>query len=93
MNETPQCSLCGGSLAFLGQLGRLLWFRCINCGLDQCCQQQIEEESMPVPVHKTFSKLPRIEIENIARESAVSSVHQNEFSWTCATVRSKEAQA
>ena len=30
----PKCQLCGGLLAFLGQLGLLLWFRCINCGMD-----------------------------------------------------------
>ena len=30
----PKCELCGGSLTFLGQLGRLRWFRCINCGME-----------------------------------------------------------
>lgn len=30
----PKCELCGGMLAFLGQLGLLRWFRCINCGME-----------------------------------------------------------
>lgn len=29
------CSLCGGVLALLGCLGKLAWFRCIQCGM-QC---------------------------------------------------------
>ena len=29
-----KCQLCGGLLAFLGQLGLLRWFRCINCGME-----------------------------------------------------------
>lgn len=28
------CSMCGGQLAFLGQLGNTMHFRCINCGMD-----------------------------------------------------------
>ena len=28
------CLMCGGELCFLGQLGRLFWFRCRDCGLE-----------------------------------------------------------
>jgi len=27
-----QCPMCGGGGAILGQLGNLVWFRCIQCG-------------------------------------------------------------
>lgn len=27
------CKLCSGVLAYLGQLGRLHWFRCRACGM------------------------------------------------------------
>jgi len=34
---TPDtCKHCYGELFFLGQLGNLHWFRCRNCGADQC---------------------------------------------------------
>lgn len=29
------CTLCGGPLVILGQLGRLMWYRCRDCGMDQ----------------------------------------------------------
>lgn len=29
------CTLCDGPIAYLGQLGRRTWFRCIACGLEQ----------------------------------------------------------
>ncbi len=29
------CVCCSGPLALLGQLGRLLWLRCVNCGMEQ----------------------------------------------------------
>lgn len=29
------CIICSGVLTFLGRLGRLVWFRCQNCGHDQ----------------------------------------------------------
>ena len=45
MNENARCCVCAGPLAVLGQLGRLVWFRCINCGLDQSKHQQSEEDS------------------------------------------------
>lgn len=28
------CPTCGGPGGFMGALGRLDWFRCINCGID-----------------------------------------------------------
>lgn len=28
------CSLCGGTLILLGQLGRLAWYRCRACGME-----------------------------------------------------------
>jgi hypothetical protein len=43
MSDNVKCPVCGGSLALLGQLGPLLWFRCINCGLDQSCISNKEE--------------------------------------------------
>lgn len=93
MNENARCCACAGPLAFLGQLGRLLWFRCIHCGLDQSWQQKIEEESMPVPVHKASPDIKRTAIENTARQCAASVVHQNEFLWTHDAERGTEAQA
>ncbi len=30
----PDCPLCGGMGAYLGALGKRLWFRCIQCGMD-----------------------------------------------------------
>lgn len=29
------CTLCNGPLAYLGQLGRRTWYRCIACGMEQ----------------------------------------------------------
>lgn len=29
------CLFCGGILHFLGKLGKLNWFRCSGCGMDQ----------------------------------------------------------
>lgn len=29
------CTMCGGKLILLGQLGPLVWLRCRNCGMDQ----------------------------------------------------------
>lgn len=29
-----KCKLCGGILAFLGALGRMEYFRCLNCGME-----------------------------------------------------------
>lgn len=31
--EAPECECCGGPLAYLGNLGTLSHFRCINCGM------------------------------------------------------------
>jgi tRNA(Ile2) C34 agmatinyltransferase TiaS len=31
--EAPTCPYCEGPLALLGQLGKLIWLRCVNCGL------------------------------------------------------------
>jgi tRNA(Ile2) C34 agmatinyltransferase TiaS len=28
------CPMCGGEAAFMGALGILNWFRCIQCGAD-----------------------------------------------------------
>ena len=30
----PECPMCGGPGGLLGSLGRLTWFRCVNCGID-----------------------------------------------------------
>jgi hypothetical protein len=37
------CLACGGLLALLGGLGRLTWFRCRDCGLDQCRKLTAED--------------------------------------------------
>ena len=29
-----ECPLCGGIGSLMGQLGNLVWFRCLNCGID-----------------------------------------------------------
>lgn len=29
-----KCPLCGGLLVLLGKLGRLVWFRCRDCGME-----------------------------------------------------------
>jgi hypothetical protein len=34
MFEQISCGTCGGEGVYLGQLGRLMWFRCRACGLD-----------------------------------------------------------
>jgi len=36
------CQMCKGPLvlALLGQIGRLLWFRCRNCGWEQHTTEQ-----------------------------------------------------
>jgi tRNA(Ile2) C34 agmatinyltransferase TiaS len=36
--EPPVCSVCGGELYVLGTLGKRMWFRCQNCGLE-CCEE------------------------------------------------------
>ena len=30
------CRMCGGVLSFLGNLGQKRWFRCRDCGYEQC---------------------------------------------------------
>ncbi len=37
------CCACGGPLVPLGQLGKLMHFRCRNCGLDQSQEQEDKE--------------------------------------------------
>ena len=43
------CSICGGVLALLGQLRKLVHFRCTNCGMlfsypeDQVCLEEDDE--------------------------------------------------
>lgn len=37
------CSMCGGTLAYLGSLGKLLWLRCINCGME-CSREKHDDE-------------------------------------------------
>lgn len=37
-----ECPVCGGELTVLGILGRLLWCRCRNCGME--CNLPAEEE-------------------------------------------------
>ncbi len=34
LEDSPHCPRCLGLGGFLGQLGRLIWFRCIQCGMD-----------------------------------------------------------
>lgn len=34
------CLACGGELTLLGSLGRLTWFRCRACGLDQSTEDR-----------------------------------------------------
>lgn len=29
-----KCHVCGGYLVYLGVLGRLVWVRCVGCGLE-----------------------------------------------------------
>lgn len=33
MDGHETCDCCGGELAWLGQLGCLIWLVCINCGM------------------------------------------------------------
>lgn len=33
-NPPPECPACGGDGGLLGELGRFVWFRCIQCGID-----------------------------------------------------------
>jgi hypothetical protein len=33
-NPHKTCQLCGGTLAYLGTLGKLSWWQCVNCGMD-----------------------------------------------------------
>lgn len=46
--EQLLCKLCHGPCAFLGTLGRLDWFRCINCGMDFHLDHQVEEFEEPI---------------------------------------------
>jgi hypothetical protein len=34
------CKVCGGPLMFLGKLGKRLWFRCRNCGLEFSVEEE-----------------------------------------------------
>ena len=34
-DDSDSCVLCGGILVYLGTLGRLLWLRCRDCGMEQ----------------------------------------------------------
>jgi tRNA(Ile2) C34 agmatinyltransferase TiaS len=38
----PMCHLCGGPLNLLGQLGRLIWLRCRNCGMEFSTESEEE---------------------------------------------------
>ncbi len=42
------CQLCDGSCGYMGQLGRLAWFRCQDCGMDNSIRLTFEEKSPPV---------------------------------------------
>ena len=35
------CEICGGTLCWLGRLGRLCWFVCRDCGMQ--CSRSAEE--------------------------------------------------
>ncbi len=36
---TLGCPVCSGLGYLLGQLGRLLWFRCRGCGIEFSCER------------------------------------------------------
>lgn len=42
------CGICGGWLYVLGELGRLVWFQCRDCGMqwsqDRATCPELEEE-------------------------------------------------
>lgn len=46
------CEQCGGVLALLGTLGRLTWFRCVQCGWQQSCEDFEHEEEEETWVRK-----------------------------------------
>ena len=37
----PGCCGCSGPLTLLGALGRLTWWRCRDCGLDQSTREEV----------------------------------------------------
>ena len=52
------CSLCGGSLFFLGELGSTTWYRCRECGIEHSAPPEPEPEpevTMPAPGILTHS--------------------------------------
>lgn len=34
MSDGRCCGYCGGALTLLGRLGRMIWYRCRDCGAD-----------------------------------------------------------
>jgi hypothetical protein len=36
--ELPVCRVCDGELYVLGTLGKRMWLRCQNCGME-CCEE------------------------------------------------------
>lgn len=45
--------MCGGVGGWLGRMGRLVYFRCIQCGMDfSMSREQLEEKAMDCDVDK-----------------------------------------
>jgi hypothetical protein len=38
------CPTCGGTLAYLGTLGLMVWFRCVNCGAEHMSADATDDE-------------------------------------------------
>jgi len=51
-----ECRLCGAELAWLGRLGRLLWLRCRDCGMDFSTRAEPEAEAGEDPAAKRGAK-------------------------------------
>jgi hypothetical protein len=46
MESLHHCSLCGGDLVWMGNLGNRMHFRCRNCGIDSSSEvTPIDEEA------------------------------------------------
>jgi tRNA(Ile2) C34 agmatinyltransferase TiaS len=41
VEEPPACRVCGGELYVLGALGKRMWFRCQNCGMEFSSRQEV----------------------------------------------------
>lgn len=45
--QLPECPVCSGTGNAMGQLGRLCWYRCRDCGSDFNCQDSPCLEATP----------------------------------------------